>query len=288
MEDRVHEYIDDLFLDMDTTGELGMLKEEIETNLLQRTRYHIENGHDEEGAFDKALSDLGDIDKLVEDLGKAAKQGLDEGAYRRQLFGREYVMGYMLIANIVLFGIMVSAIAYSDPGNLLKVMGIGIGSIILLLGFLIYLGLIQETIYSHGMKRIRALGYSMVVMGLMLGSTLSFYSYLSSNGMHRIIGIFSISIIPPILIYRYLIGTEESKVKLAWLDSGWQKRLLKYHLNSRVNIILRNVMGILWAFSIGTIALVGWKFGWKYAWIPLIIVGIIQAVIKSIFDLGRR
>ena len=287
MADRVKEYVDNLFSEIDDRSILNELKEEIRLNLQNRMDYFIEDGYEEEEAFNKSLSDLGDIGQLIEGLKRATEED-SEDLYRKRLFGRNYVIGFMLISNVILFGIMASAITYSGARNLLNIMRIPAIFLVLLFGALVYMGLIQETVYSRGMKRGRAIGYSFTIIGLISGLILSAYSYLSQGGPYRVLGHFIVFVIPSALAYRYLVQTEKDKIKLNWLDKSWQKRLARYHLDSKIRIIYRNIVGILWTVAVGTIPLVGFKSGWIYVWIPFVIAIAIQAAIKVTFDLKKR
>ncbi|HHV39147.1 MAG TPA: hypothetical protein GXX70_06635 [Tepidimicrobium sp.] len=77
MADRVKEYVDNLFSEIDDRSILNELKEEIRLNLQNRMDYFIEDGYEEEEAFNKSLSDLGDIGQLIEGLKRATEEDSD-------------------------------------------------------------------------------------------------------------------------------------------------------------------------------------------------------------------
>lgn len=78
MKDKIKKYVDNLFLDIYDTKQLGELKEEISANLLEKINDLVANGNSEEEAFKKAVSSLGDMDELVENLKKASMEKFEE------------------------------------------------------------------------------------------------------------------------------------------------------------------------------------------------------------------
>ncbi|MCR2043440.1 permease prefix domain 1-containing protein [Anaerosalibacter massiliensis] len=177
MKEKVEKYIDDLFIDIYETRQLLELKEEIGSNLLEKIKDFINDGYSENEAFNKATSDLGDMSELVEGLKKASEQKMYENMYKRQPLDKKHIIGYIVASAILLSGIMVSGITYFEVKDLLSTVGALMPFLIISVGLFVYFGLTQETKQNYGMKRKRAMGYSLATTVLLLGIFLTSLSY---------------------------------------------------------------------------------------------------------------
>lgn len=277
MKDKVKRYVDNLFLEIYQTKELNELKEEMTSNLLEKIKDFIDNGHGENEAFNKSVSDLGDTSELVEGLKKASKQRIYEDMHKKQPIDKKYVIGYIVASVILIIGIMISGIRYLDTKDLFSTVRIILPFFITSVGLFIYLGLTQETTQVYGMKNSRAIGYSLASMILMLGLGLSGLSYLNGIKLSKILGTFMLSVIPSAILYIYLGLTEKNRSKV-----NWQQEWVKYYSDPKSMMIYGNIIGALWIFTFGAIPLVGFKLSWKYAWIPFIVAIGIQLIIDAI------
>lgn len=278
MKEKVEKYIDDLFIDIYETRQLLELKEEIGSNLLEKIKDFINDGYSENEAFNKATSDLGDMSELVEGLKKASEQKMYENMYKRQLLDKKHIIGYIVASAILLSGIMVSGITYFEVKDLLSTVGALMPFLIISVGLFVYFGLTQETKQNYGMKRKRAMGYSLATTVLLLGIFLTSLSYFAGVELSGVLGTLMVFVIPSAIVFIYLGLTEKRRSKV-----DWEKQWIEYYSDSKTMMIHGNISGALWVFAFGAIPLVGFKLGWKYAWIPFVVAIGGQLIIEAIF-----
>ncbi|HZJ76608.1 MAG TPA: permease prefix domain 1-containing protein [Oscillospiraceae bacterium] len=288
MKDRVKKYIDKTFSGIYDTKELNELKEEIGSNLLERIEDLISKGHSEEDAFNKSISDLGDMSELIEGLKKASGRKAHENMYKKQSIDKKHVIGYTAASAVLLFGAMISSITYFDAQNILSTITVLTPFLIVSVGLFTYFGLTQETKQHYGMGGKRAIAYSLATIVLLLGLILTGLLYLAGtkySGMLRILMIF---VIPSAVVFIYLGLTEKSRHKADWINADWQKRWVEYYSDPKSMMIYGNIIGALWIFAFGAIPLVGIKLGWKYAWVPFVAAIGIQLIADAIFASKKR
>lgn len=283
MKDRVEKYVDNLFGDIYETNELKELKEEVNSNLLEKTRDFLDQGYDEDETFNKAISDLGDMSELIHGLKRASEQKIYENMHRKQSIDKKHVIGYIVASVILLVGIMLSGVKYLDTEDLLYTVRLILPFLIISSGLFIYFGLTQETAHAYGMKNKRALGYSLATMILILGLALSGLSYLGGIRLSKILGTLMISVIPSSIIYIYLGLTEKNRNKV-----DWEKQWIAYYSNPKTMMIYGNLSGALWILVFGAIPLIGFKIGWKYAWIPFVVAISLQLVMEAVFATKKK
>lgn len=283
MENRVKGYVDNLFSGIYETKELSELKEEIGSNLLAKIEDFISSGSSEDDAFNKAISDLGDMSELIEGLKKASEQKVYEDMYKKQPIDRKHVIGYITSSIILLLGIMLSGKKYLDAQNFLGAMRTLTPFLIISTGLYVYLGLTQETKQHYGMKEKRAAGYSLATMTLLVGLILAGLSYFSGTELSRILTTSMLFIIPSAIVYMYLGLTETNRSKV-----DWQKQWIEHYSNPKTMMIYGNIIGALWIFALGAIPLVGLKLGWEYAWVPFVVAIGIQLIADAIFASKRK
>ena len=283
MRDKVKGYVDNLFSEIYQTKELNELKEEITSNLLEKIKDFIDNGHGENEAFNKAVSDLGDTSELVEGLKKASKQRIYEDMHKKQPIDKKYVIGYIVASVILIIGIMISGIRYLDTKDLFSTVRIILPFFITSVGLFIYLGLTQETTQVYGMKKKRAMGYSLATMMLLLGILLTGLVYLAETTVTGILGTFMVLVIPSVVVFIYLGLTEKSRSKI-----NWEKHWIEYYSDPKTMMVYGNISGALWIFAFGAIPLVGFRLGWIYAWVPFVIAIGVQLIIEAIFASKKK
>ena len=283
MRDRVKKYVDNLFSGIYETKELNELKEEISSNLLEKIKDFIDDGYSENEAFNKAISDLGNMSELVEGLKKASERKAYEDMYKKQPINKKHVIGYILASAILLFGIMVSGITYFDAKDLLSAIGTLMPLLIVSVGIFVYFGLTQETKQNYGMIKKRAMAYSLATMVLLLGIFLASLSFLTRIELSRVLGTLMVFVIPSVIVFIYLGLTEKSRSKV-----NWEKQWIEYYSDPKTMMIHGNISGALWIFTFGAIPLVGFKLGWKYAWIPFVAAIGTQLIIEAIFASKKK
>lgn len=283
MRDKVKGYVDNLFSEIYQTKELNELKEEITSNLLEKIKDFIDNGHGENEAFNKAVSDLGDTSELVEGLKKASKQKIYEDMHTKQPIDKKHVFGYVIASTVLLFGIMLSGITYSEVKDLLSAVGALMPFIVISTGLFVYFGLTQETKQNYGMKWKRAMGYSLATMMLLLGILLTGLVYLAETTVTGILGTFMVLVIPSVVVFIYLGLTEKSRSKI-----NWEKHWIEYYSDPKTMMVYGNISGALWIFAFGAIPLVGFRLGWIYAWVPFVIAIGVQLIIEAIFASKKK
>ncbi len=278
MKTRIKNYVNDLFADIYETRQLLELKEEICSNLLEKIRDLIGDGYGENEAFNRAISDLGDMGELIEGLKGASEQKMCEDMYERQPLSKKHIIGYTVASAILLFGIMVSSIVYFDANDLLFTIGTFMPFLIISAGLFVYFGLTQETQYIYGMGKKRATGYSLATMVSLLGIILTALTYMTGTEISGVLGTFMVFVVPSVIAFIYLGLTEKNRSKL-----DWGKEWIKYYSDPKKMMVYANISGALWIFAFGATPLIGFKLGWKYAWIPFIVASGGQLIIEAIF-----
>ena len=284
MKARVKKYVDNIFSDIHDTKQLQELKEEVSANLLEKVNDYIENGNNEDDAFKKAISSIGDMSELVENLKKASYIKTQENNFETPALDKKHVIGYVIASAILLFGIMSTGITYLATDNLVATTGSLMVFTIISIGLFVYLGLTQETKHDYGMNNKRALTYTLATVVLLFGLFVSAIEYFEGLELYAVLSSFMVFIIPSIMIFIYLGLTEKSRRKM---DSEWQKQWVDYYSDPRDMMLRGNISGALWIFAIAAFLLVGFTLGWWYSLI-VFIVAIGCEVLIEVFFAARR
>ncbi|MFY9280134.1 MAG: permease prefix domain 1-containing protein [Caldicoprobacterales bacterium] len=279
MKERVKNYIDSLFSGIYDTDEVIELKEEVVSNLLEKIEDIINEGYNENEAFKRAISELGNMNELIQGLKETSHQEVCQAIDKKQPVGTKHVIGYIIASTILLLGIMLSGMTYFDTNDLLRTTATIMPSFIISVGIFAYFGLTQETKHNYGMIKKRALVYSISTMVFLSGVFIAGLTFLKGTQLAKVLGVFMIFSIPSTIAFIYLGLTEQSRSKAI------NQEQMEHYSDPKTMMIFGKIIAALWIFTFGAIPLVGFRLGWRYAWIPFVLATglhlIIEAVIAS-------
>src|SRR5690606_38865178 len=114
----VKKYVDSLFKDYEQTPALQEFKDEIISNLHARIDDLKARGIDDEEAFKKAVSELGDITSIADEISKQKRNELIHSMYvdRQTKIGVKHAIGYVVSGFVLLFGVLVGFMTYFSNG----------------------------------------------------------------------------------------------------------------------------------------------------------------------------
>lgn len=285
MKNKIKRYVDNLFSDIHDTKQLRELKEEVSANLLDKINDFITSGDNEQEAFNKAVSSLGDMSELVESLRKASEVKIVEGIDHHRFIDKKHVIGYVTASAILLLGIMLTGIIYFKTKELLTTTGTLMPFLIISVVLFMYFGLTQETQHEYGMNSKRALAYSLATGLLLFGAFESGFVYFKGQEIYAVLATLMPFMLPSVICYIYLGLTEKSRVKM---DSEWRKQWVSYYSNPQSMMLRGNISGALWIFSIAIFFIIGLTLGWKYSWIVFIVAIGFEVLIEAFFRGNRK
>ena len=285
MKDRIKNYVDGLFTDIYDTKQLRELKEEVSANLLEKVNDFIANGNNEDEAFKKAISSIGDMGELVESLKKASELKVEQDMFKKHTLDKKHVIGYLVASAILLFGVMTSGIVYLQQKSLLNTAGTLMPFFTSYACLFIYFGLTQETAHDYAMNRKRALAYSLATGVMLFGLFTTGIVYFNGNELFEVLATSMPFIIPSVLVFIYLGLTEKSRTKM---DCEWQKQWIEYYSNPETIMLRGNISGALWIFTIAAFFLIGLTLGWKYSWLVFLGAAGFEVLIEAYFSTKRK
>jgi len=283
MKNRVRKYIDELFQDIYETNQLIELKEEMTTNLLDKINDFISNGDLEDIAFKKAVSSLGDMNELISNFKKASESKVQEDFLKPQPIDQKHVMGYVLGSIFSILGLIVAALGYALSKDYRTGLFVLFSAITMASVIFVFLGLTQETVYTHPMKVKRAAWYA-IASGASLKSIFGpLMIYLYGANVYAVLLLFVVIGIPSIGALIYLALTEKSRSKLNMMDLEWQSKWLQYYMTPQRKKTKDYLSGALWMFTVA-LFLLGILNGFRHSWILFIFAAGIQVVIEGFFQ----
>ena len=214
-------YVDRLFADYEDTPEIRDFKEEIAGNLEERIKELVSKGMEEEKAFAKATTELGDITAIADEVGKKT---------RNRAIGQMYMKAKVPITKKTAAGLTVAT------GLLLLCMGFVLitffsktdrvwpyylAAVLLSFacGLYTYFGLTQETTAHYAVKNGRAIAYGIVCWLIFLGAGLAVVSLLFDGfEVTVVLGIKIVLILSAICGLIFLLATESKRQK-PWLKA---------------------------------------------------------------------
>jgi len=208
---KIAAYIDNVFAGVGSSQQLFDLKEELISNLKEKTADYQARGMDEEQAFKEAVISLGDLSGLVDDL---RRQGQDEArkmAYST-MTAKVSTAGIVAGTMLILFGIFTVLMLYfmGLPGESVT----GSGIFIVIGGtILTYSILTRETRSRFAMNKIRAVFYSLAVLLILFGIFSGFVSHYATGQIFIGIGALMVFFIggAGLMVLLLLTGTDRRK-----------------------------------------------------------------------------
>ncbi|MFL0365424.1 permease prefix domain 1-containing protein [Pseudobacillus sp. 179-B 2D1 NHS] len=279
MKSRIKEYIEQVFADFPPSNQLNELKEEVEVNLQERIQEFTNQGMNEEEAFQKAISQLGDVTKVAEDIGIKAHYEVIDHMYNKKPLPKVHVFGYVISIGILLFGMITALLVHLRMEEYYITISTLFPFALVSISALVYLGLTQETPHHFGMRPIRAAGYTaatgVLLFGLFTAGIVYFQGSVENGEWVATLLPFAI---PSICLYVFLGLTEKDRSKH---DQEWMKYTAKYY-NPEYQMIRGSISGALWIFAFATFLLIGFLISWKYAWIVFIFATGVEVLIGAI------
>ncbi|KMY55250.1 hypothetical protein AC623_16025 [Bacillus sp. FJAT-27231] len=279
MKSRVKQYIEQVFADFPPSNQLTELKEEVEANLQERIQEFTHQGMNGEEAFQKAISQLGDITKVAEDIGIKARYEVIDHMYNKKPLPKVHVFGYVISIGVLLFGIITALLVHLRMEEYYITVSTLFPFAFVSISALVYLGLTQETPHHFGMKPIRAAGYTaataLLLFGLFTAGIVYFQGQAENGEWVATLLPFSI---PSICLYVFLGLTEKDRGKQ---DQEWMRYTTKYY-NPEYQMVRGSISGALWIFAFAIFLILGFAVSWKYAWIVFIFATGIEVLIGII------
>ncbi len=211
IDDKVREYVDDLFSDVGESQQLFDLKEELIINMEEKIADYQSKSMDEEQAFKEAVISMGDLSGLIDDMREIGKDKARQEIYtsmKQRISTAGIISGVLLI----LFGIFTSAIIYLMEETATTVTGNGI-FIVAGVALLIYSLLTRETDKKYAMNKIRAGFYALSIGLIIFGVFTATITYF--EGVENFVPVASLMVffLPGVGLFLYLRLTESGRRK---------------------------------------------------------------------------
>lgn len=164
---KINDYLDHLFSGVGASQQLFDLKEELATNLKEKTQDIKARGLDDDQAFREAVISMGDLGGLVDDMRRLGQDTARQSVYT-SMSARISTAGIVIGVLLILFGLFTSAMLYFMRGSGVEIAGAGI--FVVAGGALVtYSVLTRESRNKYAMNKVRAALYA-VSVGLLLFS----------------------------------------------------------------------------------------------------------------------
>lgn len=211
MDKKVTAYIENLFSGVGASQQLFDLKEELATNLKEKTADIKSRGMDDDQAFREAVISMGDLSGLVDDMRKLGQDVAKQNVYST-MTSRISTAGIVAGVLLMLFGILTVSMLYFMELEAQAVIGSGI--FVVAGGALFtYSLLTRETTKKYAMNKIRAALYALSIGLLLFSAFVSVTSYFATGEVFIAIGSLMFFLMGGIGLYLVLIltGTDRRK-----------------------------------------------------------------------------
>ncbi len=208
---KVTAYIESLFSGVGASQQLFDLKEELATNLKEKTNDIKSRGLDEDQAFKEAVISMGDLSGLVNDMRKLGQDIAKQNVYST-MTSRISTAGIVAGVLLILFGILTVTMLYFMDLEAPAVTGSGI-FIVAGGAIFTYSLLTRETTKKYGMNKIRAVFYALAVGLILFSIFVSVTSFFATGEMFIAIGSLMVFILAGIGLFLILVltGTDRHK-----------------------------------------------------------------------------
>lgn len=294
MDERIHEAVDGIFMDYEDTPALRDFKEEIAMNLSEHVSDMTNKGVGVDAAIKKALAELGDITEAADEVSRQKRKEVIGQAFAKPApLDKLHAFGYPIAGVLLVFGIIVCAIAAFSTNSVMKAIGSLMPFAVIAIGGFVYLGLTQETRTHYPMSRKRGLVYTLASMLLALGGFLcgivlfvdttvyelshtdipSLKASLISLNPVATLGTLIPFVLPAAALLAFLVLTEKSRKK-PWVIRMEEESQTIYGESYGL------LSGALWIAAIGLFVLMGMLIGWHIAWIIFIFAIAMQCLLQ--------
>src|SRR5690606_28185273 len=126
---------------------------EIISNLHARIDDLKARGIDDEEAFKKAVSELGDITSIADEISKQKRNELIHSMYvdRQTKIGVKHAIGYVVSGFVLLFGVLVGFMTYFSNGVVFHAVSSAMPFVVASAAGFVFLALTQETAMKYPM-----------------------------------------------------------------------------------------------------------------------------------------
>ncbi|MEN6461425.1 MAG: permease prefix domain 1-containing protein [Syntrophomonas sp.] len=208
---KVTVYIENLFSGVGASQQLFDLKEELATNLREKTADIKSRGMDDDQAFKEAVISMGDLSGLIDDMRKLGQDTAKQNVYS-SMTSRLSTAGIVAGVLLMLFGILTVSMLYFMELEAQAVTGSGI--FVVAGGALFTYSLLnRETTKKYAMNKIRAALYALSIGLLLFSIFVSVTSYFATGEMFIAIGSLMVFLMGGIGLFLILIltGTDRRK-----------------------------------------------------------------------------
>ena len=164
-------HVDSLFKEFEETKKLAEFKEELTGYLNEKISSLVRKGVNEMEAFQKAITELGDISAVADEMSLKRKQEIYSDMY---MGTRKYITPlraalFILGGAIIFFGVLASAITWLTTE--MQVAALGVAMVFVTLGavFLTFMAATQETATKYPLSWKRAIFYAVSVCVFLFG-----------------------------------------------------------------------------------------------------------------------
>ncbi|MDR0489849.1 MAG: permease prefix domain 1-containing protein [Oscillospiraceae bacterium] len=302
MKERV--YVDRLFADYEDSPEIKDFKEEIVGNLKERIKELVSGGLDEEKAFDKAASELGDITAIADEVGKKKRNEAIGQMYMKSKapLTKKTAAGVTIASALLLIGVAFALIAFFSNVDVIWFYYASVIMLSVACGLYTCVGLTQETRAHYPMRSGRALAYGLACLLAILGAGLAVVSFVFGGyEMSASIVIKAALILPAVCAFIFLLATESKRQK------PWLKALTERYERDAVNAIGAHIVsnvGIvnpvkaarfgvasagMWILAIALFFTFHFAAGWQFSWLVFIFAPAVQVfMVMTIFEKKER
>jgi riboflavin transporter FmnP len=164
-------HVDSLFNGFEETKNLAEFKEELTGHLNEKIASLVKKGVNEMEAFQKAVTELGDISAIAEEMSLKKKQEIYSDMYMRT---RKYITPlrailFVLGGAIIFFGAVASAITWFTTEMQHAALGAAMVFVTIGAVLLTFMALTQETATKYPMSWKRAIFYAIAVCIFLFG-----------------------------------------------------------------------------------------------------------------------
>lgn len=266
----VKSYVESLFKDYEDTPALQEFKEEITSNLLARIDDLKTSGMDEDEAFKKAVSELGDITSIADEISKQKRNELLHQMYidRQTKIGVKHAIGYVVSGFVLLFGVLVGLMTYFSNNVVFHGVSSAMPFIVAAAAGFVFLALTQETAMKYPMDWKRALIYAILTGVILFGLMTALVLYFMENrDMNAVLAVLIPFVLPELGLLVFMLLTEEKRYK-PWVIKE-KETILEQHAKvygDPVRMEKRGLLsGALWICAFALFLFIGFLAGWKYA-----------------------
>ncbi|MDR1786549.1 MAG: permease prefix domain 1-containing protein [Spirochaetaceae bacterium] len=291
-------YVDSLFSGYEETRDLADFKEELTGNLNDKIADLIKKGLDEDGAFNKAAGELGDISALADEISLKKKQEIIGEAYMdiRHYLGPRRIIAYILCGILLAFGVIVAAITYfsiqtyaAQEGVLSGVFGVLFAFVPGSIAGFTWLVLTQELPALNPLSKKRAAWYAGGTFLLSAGLVLVPLTFVSTGRQDSMISALAVLIpfaLPAVGLLVFLGLTEKDRRK-PWARLRAEQELQVF--NDPVTAMRFGVFsGAIWIGAAALFILLGLAVSFKYSWLVFLFATALQLWVQGAMMGGKK